>query len=205
MQKSASVLRKWIESQDPFRLYPSAFNPKDYRIPMETGVSRKIIFRVWASGTTALNTRLIINPLSAKPGFSALVPQWPTFESDLFFFLIWGKIAVEVLSQHRNNNENCLTWRKTVQCLCPVNQIGALKFVMPRWSTPEMSRMTAVLRFPRAADWPSCSCTSMSFFFFNFCRTWTKRYLITSQTRVKRVSRIHHRTILGGWSGGVSG
>ena len=54
MQKSASVLRKWIESQDPFRLYPSAFNPKDYRIPMETGVSRKIILRVWAGGTTAL-------------------------------------------------------------------------------------------------------------------------------------------------------
>ena len=25
MQKSASVLRKWIESQDPFRLYPSDF------------------------------------------------------------------------------------------------------------------------------------------------------------------------------------
>ena len=58
MQKSASVLRKWIESQDPFRLYPSAFNPKDYRIPMETGVSRKIIFRVWASGTTALGHSL---------------------------------------------------------------------------------------------------------------------------------------------------
>ena len=33
------------------------------------------------------------------------------------------------------------------------------------------------------------------FFFLRFCRTWTKRYLITSQTRVKRVSRIHHRTI----------
>ena len=31
---------------------------------------------------------------------------------------------------------------------------------------------------------------------FWFCRTWTKRFLITSQTRVKRVSRIHHRTIL---------
>ena len=31
------------------------------------------------------------------------------------------------------------------------------------------------------------------FIFFWFCRTWTKRYLITSQTRVKRVSRIHHR------------
>ena len=33
------------------------------------------------------------------------------------------------------------------------------------------------------------------FFFLWFCRTWTKRYLITLQTRVKRVSRIHHRTI----------
>ena len=32
--------------------------------------------------------------------------------------------------------------------------------------------------------------------FFWFCRTWTKRYLITSQTRVKRNGRIHHRTIL---------
>ena len=56
------VLRKWIESQDPFRLYPSAFNPKDYRIPMETGVSRKIIFRVWAGGTTALGR----SPTSSK-------------------------------------------------------------------------------------------------------------------------------------------
>ena len=32
--------------------------------------------------------------------------------------------------------------------------------------------------------------------FFEICRTWPKRYLITSQTRVKCVSRIHHRTIL---------
>ena len=32
--------------------------------------------------------------------------------------------------------------------------------------------------------------------FFWLCRTWTKRYLITSQTRVTRVSRIHHRTVL---------
>ena len=39
--------------------------------------------------------------------------------------------------------------------------------------------------------------TGQSFqLFLRFCRTWTKRYLITSQTRVKRVSRIHHRTIL---------
>ena len=32
--------------------------------------------------------------------------------------------------------------------------------------------------------------------FLRFCWTWTKRYLITSQTRVKHVSQIHHRTIL---------
>ena len=32
------------------------------------------------------------------------------------------------------------------------------------------------------------------YIFWGFCWTWTKRYLITSQTRVKRVSRIHHRT-----------
>ena len=35
-----------------------------------------------------------------------------------------------------------------------------------------------------------------AFFFLSFCRTWTKRYLITSQTRVKHISRIHHRTII---------
>ena len=40
--------------------------------------------------------------------------------------------------------------------------------------------------------------TFFSIIFLIFCRTWTKRYLITSQTRVKRVSRIHHRIIL--WS-----
>ena len=39
---------------------------------------------------------------------------------------------------------------------------------------------------------------SSVFFYLRFYRTWTKRNLITSQTRVKRVSRIHHRTIL--WS-----
>ena len=31
--------------------------------------------------------------------------------------------------------------------------------------------------------------------FLRFCRTWTKQYLITSQARVKRLSRIHHRAI----------
>ena len=46
MQKGASVLHKWIELQGPFQFYPSAFNPKDYQIPMETGVFRKIILRV---------------------------------------------------------------------------------------------------------------------------------------------------------------
>ena len=44
---------KWIESQDTFRLYPSAFNPKDYQIPMET-VYQVIILRVLASRTAAL-------------------------------------------------------------------------------------------------------------------------------------------------------
>ena len=37
---------------------------------------------------------------------------------------------------------------------------------------------------------------NVDIFFLRFCRTWTKRYLITLQTRVKRVSRTHHRTIL---------
>ena len=32
------------------------------------------------------------------------------------------------------------------------------------------------------------------FFLLRFCPTWSKRYLITSQVRVKRVSRIHYRT-----------
>ena len=43
---------------------------------------------------------------------------------------------------------------------------------------------------------PAVNVGNRSFFFLRFCRTWTKRYLIISQTRVKRVSRIHHRTIL---------
>ena len=32
--------------------------------------------------------------------------------------------------------------------------------------------------------------------FLRCCQLWTKRYLITSQARVKSVSRIHHRSIL---------
>ena len=78
MQKSASVLRKWIESQDPFRLYPSAFNPKDYRIPMETGVSRKIILRVWASGTTAYR----VNWLTSSAQSSN--QDWPLYTGNSF-------------------------------------------------------------------------------------------------------------------------
>ena len=49
--------------------------------------------------------------------------------------------------------------------------------------------------------------------FFTLVRPWRtsiccgclqeKHYLITLQTRIKRVSRIHHRTIPKGWSGGV--
>ena len=34
------------------------------------------------------------------------------------------------------------------------------------------------------------------FFWLRFCQTWTKWYLITTQTRVKCVAWIHHRTIL---------
>ena len=37
-----------------------------------------------------------------------------------------------------------------------------------------------------------CGPPTRKVFFFRFCRTSTKRYLITSHTRVKRVSRIHH-------------
>ena len=33
------------------------------------------------------------------------------------------------------------------------------------------------------------------FFFLRFCRTWTKRYRITAQARVKHFGQIHHRTI----------
>ena len=108
-------------------------------------------------------------PLNACVRFWRLGPSW--VPSQVFSFgttvanvwkWSWAKIAVKVLFQHRTNIHNCITWRKTVQCLCPVNQIGALKFVTPQWSTPEMSRMTAFLRCPRAAAWPSCSCTSTS-------------------------------------------
>ena len=54
MQKKRQRFTQVDRIAGPFRLYPSAFNPKDYQIPMETGVSRKIILRVGASGTTAL-------------------------------------------------------------------------------------------------------------------------------------------------------
>ena len=37
---------------------------------------------------------------------------------------------------------------------------------------------------------------SLYLFFVDICQTWTKWYLITTQTRVKCVSWIHHRTIL---------
>ena len=47
-----------------------------------------------------------------------------------------------------------------VQCPCAVNQIGALKFVTPQWSTPEMSRMTAFLRSPALHPDRPAACTS---------------------------------------------
>ena len=56
------------------------------------------------------------------------------------------------------------------------------------WSEASLNRIISnfvPIRFTSALCKPS----------LRFCRTWTKRYLITSQTRVKLVSRIHHRTI----------
>ena len=41
-----------------------------------------------------------------------------------------------------------------------------------------------------------CRLSIINILFLWFCRTWTKRYLITSQSRVKRVNRIYHRTIM---------
>ena len=124
-------------------------------------VLESLTFSHWTYFRTfvLLKKELNLTPVECQAKFSALVP--PTFESDLFS-LILGKITVKMLFQHRTNNYNCITWRKTVQCPCPANEIGALEFVTPQWSIPEMSRMTAFLRFPRAAAWPSCSCTSAS-------------------------------------------
>ena len=35
-----------------------------------------------------------------------------------------------------------------------------VKIVSARWSTAEVSRMTAFLRCPRSASWPTCYCTA---------------------------------------------
>ena len=68
----------------------------------------------------------VMRPLRWSFGWR-IYPSYTTqrVKSDLFF-LISGKITVKVLFYHRTNNENCITWRKTVQSLCPVNQIGSL-------------------------------------------------------------------------------
>ena len=59
----APAFNKWIEWQDPLRLYLSMFNPKDYPIPMVMDISHKIIFHVLASVTTALSlaSRVLTN------------------------------------------------------------------------------------------------------------------------------------------------
>ena len=59
--------------------------------------------------------------------------------------------------------------------------------------SPIMSKEIMKVEEIEKGDWGP---PTRKVFFLRFCRTWTKRHLITSQTRVKRVSRIHHRTIL---------
>ena len=76
------------------------------------------------------------------------------------FSLSAGKSPPKCFSNTKPATIIGITWRKTVQSLSPVDQIDALKFVTPRWPTPEMSRMTAFLRRLRAAAWPTGSCTS---------------------------------------------
>ena len=100
----------------------------------------------------------LVNPLSAKASFQLWHPGGQRLKVISFS---WS--GVKSLSKCFSNREPTKIIasrdKKTVHCPCPVSQIGALKFVTPQWSTPEMSRMNAFLRFPRAAAWPSCSCT----------------------------------------------
>ena len=67
VEKRASV--KWRESQDPLRLYPSPFNPKDYPHPMVTGVSRKVVFRIRATSEITAWQNQPCKLDSSSPGF----------------------------------------------------------------------------------------------------------------------------------------
>ena len=73
------------------------------------------------------------------------------------------------------HNATSVAWRLTEQT--------KLWFLF--WERKEVRRGGDRERRLRAANPKSLS--------LRVCRTWTKRYPITSQTRVKRVSRIHHR------------
>ena len=99
-----------------------------------------------------------LNPLSAKASFQLWHPGGQRLKVISFS---WSaeKSSSRCFSNTEPTKIIASRDKKTVQCPYPVSQIGALKFVTPQWSTPEMSRMTAFLRFPRAAAWPSYSCT----------------------------------------------
>ena len=82
-------------------------------------------------------------------------------------------------------------WMRFTKCTAP-QSIFFLSFVLRRKGSKTKESM-------KQGEKERSNCgppTRKVFFFLRFCRTWTKRYLITSQTRVKRVRQIHNRTIL---------
>ena len=79
-----------------------------------------------------------------------------------------------------------LVWQKVlVQCSCDVP-------VVFKRAYGDHGLFTASACWRVGCSWMHRSCTwrrdSES-----FCLTWTKQYLVTSPTRIKRVSQIHHR------------
>ena len=100
-----------------------------------------------------------INPLSAKASFQLWYPGGQRLK-----VISFSSSGVKSPSKCFSNTEptKIIASRDEKWCNVPVQwaQIGALKFVTPQSSTLEMSRTTAFLRFPRAAAWPSYSCTS---------------------------------------------
>ena len=115
-------------------------------------------FSLWPTPIDRVSPNRCLNPLSAKASFQLWHPGGQRLKVISFS---WSEVKSpsKCFSNREPTKIIASCDKKTVQCPCPVSQIGALKFVTPQWSTPEMSRMTAFLRFPRAAAWPSYSCT----------------------------------------------
>ena len=111
-----------------------------------------------------------LNPLSAKQSFRSDHLWYPMASGQRLKVISFPWSWVKWPSKCFSNTESTtiIASRDEKWCNASVQWtrlVHSSSLPAARWPTPEMSRMTAFLRCPRSAAWPTCYCTA----------TYTKR------------------------------